>query len=258
MDTSLQPESAIDSWREWTVALRSRPVILSELSGGRSNHSFLLDSDGHRMVLRINGRDSLIPGASRSNEIKIWQAAGNKGIAPPLAYVDDRNRFLVSGYISNDLPPQPQLNGAFLDQAFDLLDRCHRLDINTPGIDYNRHIEHYWHIIETGNQPPDPALRKQRKPMQSLLESLINSNTPSGLCHHDPVIENFVGTPERLYLIDWEYAANGLLIMDYAALATAWQIDDETVLARTTFKPESLTSAKTLYGYLCSLWEEVS
>ena len=59
--------------------------------------------------------------------------------------------------------------------------------------------------------------------------------------------------PERLYLIDWEYAANGLQIMDYAALATEWQIDDATILAKTDFNPESLTKAKALYQYLCAL-----
>jgi aminoglycoside phosphotransferase (APT) family kinase protein len=251
----LRPENAIDSWRQWSADLSSRPVILGTLDGGRSNRSFLLDSDIGRLVLRINGTGSLLPGASRSNEIGIWKAASKQGIAPPLLYVDKQNQFLVSTYINTDLPPKPQLDTTFVDHAFKLLEACHRLDVHAPDINYSSHIEHYWQLIEAKNQPPNPVLNETRKPMQSLLDSLINSNTPTGLCHHDPVIENFVGNPDRLYLIDWEYAANGLQIMDYAALATEWQLDDTTILSKTGLKPELLVMAKTLYAYLCALWE---
>ena len=252
----LQPENVIDDWVGWGTGLRSRPVVLDELCGGRSNRSFLLDSDIGKLVLRINGKASLLPAAGRDNEIRIWQVAGKQGIAPPLVFIDSKNRYLVSTYINNGLPPQPQRNPACVDQAFKLLDRCHQLKIKAPTINYFDHIGQYWLIIESGNKSPGPALIKQRKPMQLLLESLLNSDTPTGLCHHDPVIANFVGTPERLYLVDWEYATNGLQIMDYAALATEWDIDDSTVLKRTGFEPELLSKAKALYRYLCSLWEE--
>jgi thiamine kinase len=254
-DKSLQPENAINSWSQWGAGLGSRPVLSGELSGGRSNQSYLLDSDIGKLVLRINGTGSLLPGSSRNNEIKIWQAASKQGTAPPLLYVDTQNQYLVSVYIHNELPPQPQHNTACVDQAFKLLEACHQLDVNAPTINYLSHIEHYWQIIETRDQPPDPALISQRKPMHSTLELLLKSNTSTGLCHHDPVIANFVGAPNRLYLIDWEYAANGLQIMDYAALATEWKIDDANILTRTSFDPKPLTMAKALYEYLCSLWE---
>lgn len=255
MDKSLQPEHALDSWQHWSVDLHSKPVLIGALNGGRSNQSFLLDSDIGKLVLRINAAASLLPGASRENEIRTWQAASKQGIAPPLVFVEPRNQYQVSTYIDSDLPTQPQLNPVCVDQAFDLLNRCHQLNINTPTINYADHINHYWQIIKAGHKTPSPTLSKQRKPMQLLLESLLASDTPTGLCHHDPVTANFVGTPERLYLIDWEYAANGLQIMDYAALATEWQIDDTTVLERTKFKREVLSQAKMLYGYLCNFWE---
>jgi len=232
--------------------------VLSTLDGGRSNRSFLLDSDIGRLVLRINGAGSLLPGARRTNETGIWQAASNRGIAPPLLFVDQQNQFLVSTYIDNKLPENPQHDAACVEHAIKLLQACHQLEVKASTIDYFKHIEHYWQLIEAGNRPPNPVLNKQRKPMHALLESLISSNTPTGLCHHDPVIENFVGSPDHLYLIDWEYAAIGLQIMDYAALATEWEIDDSTVLERTKLKPESFTKAKALYEYLCALWEEAN
>lgn len=255
---SLQPDSAIDGWREWGAGPGSRPVILETLGGGRSNRSFLLDSDGFKMVLRLNGEDALLPGSSRTSEIKIWKAASQQGIAPPLLHVDEHTRYLVSAYIESALPPQPQLDNTFIDQALSLLNRCHQLDIEAPRIDYSDHIKQYWEIIEGRDHTTNPDLQQQRQPMQGLLEDILNSDTPTGLCHHDPVIANFVGNTNRLYLIDWEYAAHGLQVMDYAALGTEWGLDDATILSRTGLDPELLTNAKALYNYLCRLWERAT
>ncbi len=254
MVKSLQPESIIKSWSDWGAGLGSKPVILDELSGGRSNHSYLLDSDIGKLVLRINGASSLLPGASRDTETSIWQAASQQGIAPPLVFVDAQNQYLVSRYIDTDLPSQPQHNPACVEQAFSLLQRCHRIEIEAPTINYFDHIEHYWRIIESANKPSSPNLKKQREPMVLLLDSLLASNTPIGLCHHDPVIANFVGTPGRLFLIDWEYASSGLQIMDYAALVQEWQLDDATIPGHIHFEPELLIKARRLYRYLCLLW----
>lgn len=251
----LRPEDAIDDWRQWGAELVSRPEILCELGGGRSNRSFLLDAPTGKLVLRVNGPGAFLPGADRGNEAQVWQAASALEIAPPLLYIDSGSRYLVSRYIESDLPVDPRADATVQDQAFELLASCHRMVVDAPVIDYASHIERYWQVIEAGKQPLDPVLSQQRVPMLSSLESLIASGTPTGLCHHDPVIENFVGTRDRLYLIDWEYAAAGLQIMDYAALATEWQIDDETMLARAVFDPELLVMAKVLYSYMCALWE---
>lgn len=252
----MQAETALNSWQQWDIPLRGKPVILKPLSGGRSNRSFLLESDAGKLVLRVNGSDSLLPCATRSYESQIWQAASEQGIAPPLVHVDDQQGFLVSAYIDNNLQPNPRLNGAFVDQAFDLLSRCHKLKVNAPAISYAGHIEHYWNILEVKNTLSNPSLFEQKEDMELALKSLINSGTSTGLCHHDPIGSNFVGSREKLYLIDWEYAARGLLIMDYAALGIEWGVDDDAVIAQTGVECELLIMAKALYRYICDLWEE--
>jgi len=254
----LRPETAIDSWRHWHGVFVTRPVVLGSLSGGRSNRSFLLESAGKKAVLRLNSADSALAGINRNVEVNIWKAASQRGIAPPLLYADERNRFLVSAYIDNSMPARPPCDKAFTQQAFNLLQQCHELDVDAPVIDYSSHFEHYWQIIENNNQPSNQALPGQRAPMQSMLESLIASAPSTGLCHHDPVVANFVGSPDRLYLIDWEYAAQGLLVMDYAALGIEWGMDKELVLAQTGLEPALLVRAEAVYRYLCELWQEAT
>jgi thiamine kinase-like enzyme len=254
----LLPETAIDSWRQWDGGFRTRPVNLLSLSGGRSNRSFLLESDGKRLVLRLNSTDSALPGINRNIEIDIWKAASQQGIAPPLLFADESNRFLVSTYIDNSLPSRPPFYEAFTMQAFELLKRCHRLDVDAPAIDYFSHIEHYWKIIENKDQLSNRTLLDQRGPVRSMLQSLIASTPSTGLCHHDPVVANFVGNTKKLYLVDWEYAARGLVVMDYAALGIEWGMDEEMVLAQTGLEAELLGRAEAVYRYLCELWQEAT
>jgi len=249
------PENAIDTWRCWDISLRTRPVVLRPLSGGRSNRSFLLGSNGTSMVLRLNGAESALPGANRNSEFSIWQAASVQGIAPPLLYVDPGYGFLVSAFIENHLPSQPSLDKSYVNHAFDLLKRCHQLDLDVPCIDYPGHINQYWQVIESKTTTPDLVLIRQRESMNLLLEEIINGGSPTGLCHHDPVVANFVGNSDRLYLIDWEYALHGLLVMDYAALAVEWEVDNKLITSRTGIEPEMMTMATSLYRYLCNLWE---
>jgi len=254
----LQPEAALDSWRQWDANLHNRPVILGPLDGGLSNRSYLVDSSGQKMVLRINGSDSALPGASRSDEVHIWQAASQRGIAPRLIFTDEQNGLLVSEYIDSTVPSKPPFKTALVSRALELLKQCHQLDLDTPAINYAGHIAHYWRIIESRDNINNPLLEQQRKPMQWVLEELHEHGGETGLCHHDPLIANFVGNDDRLLLIDWEYASRGLVVMDFAAFAVEWKIDDATIVGQTGVEPKSLDMAKSLYGYLCQLWLELA
>ena len=168
----MQPETALNSWREWHIKLHTKPVILGPMSGGRSNRSFLLDSDGTKMVLRLNGTDTVLPGANRHNEAVIWKTASDAGIAPPLLYVNEKSGFLVDTHIDNKVPSQAPMSELYVDQAIELLKRCHQLEFNGPVVDYSRHIEHYWQLIESKTKTVNPALKQQRKPCRYYLSNL--------------------------------------------------------------------------------------
>jgi thiamine kinase len=251
-------EAILDDWPSWRGRLYTRPQVIGPLTGGRSNRSFLLDSGGMRLVLRISTTRDLLPGHEHNTETTIWRAASKAGIAPPLLHVDSNNRFLVSTYVETRLPEQPKDDPVIAEKALELLQGCHRLDVTAASIDYASHIGRYWQIIEACELPCEPKLRKLREPMGLLLENLIDSDTPRGTCHHDPVQQNFVGTPEKLYLVDWEYAARGLMIMDYAAFALEWGIERDTICERTGMEPELIAMAMDLYRYQCHLWEAIT
>ena len=251
-------ENALDSWREWGASLDTRPVVIAPLGGGRSNRSYLLESGSEQMVLRINAPATALPNPDRGVEARVWRAASEEGIAPRLLYADPGGAFLVSAYIENGLPDRPQDNQGLTEQALELLQRCHRLNVDAPVIDYAAHIDRYWQIIQDRGASVDPSLREQRGPMHRILKDITRSSTPADLCHHDLVMENFVGSQKRLYLIDWEYAARGLRVMDYAAFAVEWGIEAALVCERTGTEPELLSMAMDFYRYQCHLWEAIT
>jgi len=254
----MKPETAIASWKQWRGKLTGKPTIVCQLDDGRSNQSYLLDSNGTRMVLRLNSQHRFLPDTNRYAEAEIWQAASDRNIAPPLLFADNHGGFLVSTFIETNISSRSQEHHAVIEQVLNLMAQCHSLDVPAPTLDYAKHIEHYWNLIRQSGKSPANTLLCQRGPMRETLDSLLKMNTRRGLCHNDPVKANFVGIPEKLYLIDWEYAARGLVIMDYAALAVEWGISDEPIQEHAGIEAESLGMAKQLYGYLCALWEVIS
>lgn len=250
----MQPETAIDDWRQWDADLHTRPVLRGPLESGRSNRSFLLDSGDQQLVLRLDNSAMLLPAGNRQQEADAWLAAAAAGIAPPLIHLDEQSGYLVSTFIEGIGPTQQPPDSAVSMLILDLLKRCHLLQVNTPRLNYTQHIDHYWQLIEASGRSVDNSLLSRRAPMQELLDTLLQSNLPTGFCHHDPIVANFVGNEQRLYLIDWEYAAQGLVVMDYAAVAVEWGVEDEVVGANTGFDVEVLVMAKEFYRYLCDLW----
>jgi tRNA A-37 threonylcarbamoyl transferase component Bud32 len=210
------------------------------------------------MVLRLNRLDHLLPGSSRKVESVVLDEASQSGIAPPLLFIDEEAGYLVSIYIDNLPGTRTEITDHLLDQLFDLLGRCHRLQADVPTLDYLAHVNHYWQQIDAGPLLPPLELADQKSAMETEMTKLSGYGAMTGLCHHDPIPGNFVGGPDRLYLVDWEYSARGLIVMDYAALVIEWKINDAEVLARTGIAPPVLDSAKMIYQYLCALWEETA
>jgi aminoglycoside phosphotransferase (APT) family kinase protein len=253
----LKPEAALNNWPAWSCPLRSRPVIVAELAGGRTNRSYLLEAGGARLVMRLNTPGEILPGVNRAREIRIWQAASQAGLAPPVLHSDEQAGLLVTEYIEGTTPDPSDVDGALINRLVDLLSRVHALDIEVTAIDYAAHIEEFWRLIETRQVPRNEALLQRREAMQAFVTDFTAAASQIGLCHHDPTRSNFVGRNNQLCLLDWEYAANGPVVMDFAALSIEWCIDDAEMIRRVALDPALLDTAKTIYQYICELWTAV-
>jgi thiamine kinase len=248
----------LDTWQSWGCGLTARPVIVAELSDGQTNRSYLLNADGTRLVMRLNAPAERFPGIDRGREAQIWRAASDAGLAPPLLFADPEQRFIITEYIDGDRLEPSQLDDSSITRLFALLAGAHDLDVDTPLVDYSLYIRVYWEMIETRSVLHNADLRQQRRTTRELLEMLIASKPATALCHHDPLISNVISANNKLYLLDWEYAAGGFIAMDYAVLSVDWNIEDAVIIEHTGVSPIELDRAKQLYRYICDLWQEIS
>ena len=243
----MKPDLGLDSWRQWQCALKSRPVIVMQLAGGKTNQSYLLESDDLKLVMRQAAPADALPGVDRASEALIWQQVSNAGLAPPLLHIDQQSGLLVTEYIDGASLDHSNIDDLVIDRLVSLLAAVHELDVNVPVLDYALHIEKFWQLIESNRHREYISLRQRREPMRVLVEDFVASATDIGLCHHDPVTANVVRKDTHLYLLDWEYAARGPVVMDYAALSVEWKIDTAEIIDRVALEPALLETAKTIY-----------
>jgi thiamine kinase len=252
----LKPEKFLENWQTWSCELSSRPVVVTELTGGRTNRSFLLEADGHKLVMRLNSPVKRVPGVDRASEIRIWDAASRAGLAPKVLHADKQTGVLITEFLDGSSWGKPDVDVKLTNRLIGVLEAVHNLTVDAPLIDYAVHIEKFWRHIESRPCRPDVLLVQQRQPMQALVRILQKTPGRIGLCHHDPAPANVIDSEDRLYLLDWEYATRGPVIMDFAALCVEWNIDAAEISERVDLDSELLDSAQKIYRYICSLWAE--
>ena len=178
-------------------------------------------------------------GVIREREYVIVCNAADAGLAPALRHIDQERGITVTEYVrSASRRPSPA-------ELCDTLQRVHALPRVQPAIDYEAYFERYWH---DAGQPVEFA------DIRSQLRSVIE-NAPLGLCHHDPSEVNVVTTAGELFFIDWEYAAWGCPIFDFAVLVDHWKFDVQEVARLSGIEAEQLALAAALFRKLDSWWE---
>lgn len=229
---------------------------MAELPGGRTNRSFLLDADGSKLVMRLNTPTDILPGVDRAREIHIWRAASLAGLAPSVLHADHRAGLLITEFVDGKAFDGADIDSVLLDRLIELLARVHLLDVEAPAIDYVYHIENFWRLIDAGNNAIASPLQEQRRSMHLLVSEFCSAAGEFGLCHHDPVRSNVIDRGDRLFLLDWEYAARGPVVMDYAALCVEWNIDLAEITQRVALDPQLVETAEKIYRYICRLYAE--
>lgn len=186
-------------------------VQVRALHGGLTNRSFLVETVSGRYVLRLGmGADSLLA-IDRRAEAAAQRLAAAAGIAPAIVDVDTRAGLLIAAYVEGrcwqaadfDDPRQ-------LERLGKVLRRLHAID--PAGATSLRQLDALQtargYVARIAERAPG-----ERAELESLLATAARverkvaaATRPQVLVHSDPHGSNVVDG-ERLWLIDWEYAA---------------------------------------------------
>jgi thiamine kinase-like enzyme len=208
----------------------SGSVAVAPLSGGLTNHNYLVTDGGHQKFVVRQGKDIPVHGIMRFNELAAAQAAFAAGIGPQVVHASEG--FMVSRFIEGTvLTPALVRNEQMLRRICSLLRRCHW--------DMPRHFQGpallFWvfqvirsylaHLAAAPERPGWANLEGLHAKAQRL-EAAVGP-VVLGFAHNDLLAANLIDDGSQLWLIDWDYGGFNSPLFDLANLASNNQFPAE-------------------------------
>ena len=194
-------------------------ALATKLYGGTVNESFLVDTSAGRFVVRLHDPASGVLGADHEREAQLHAAAAAAGLAPALIHVDAAHRFMIMEYVAGELWTSQDLGRA--DRLQQLGGALHTLHSITPPVvapfDVRVVLEHHYERLKHGAPEEGGAFDRLMQRAGAALRASGTRTRAKALVHIDIHHTNLIGT-ERLYLLDWEYAAVADPLFDLACI----------------------------------------
>lgn len=215
----------------------SKRVDPKPLSGGITNHNFMVEDRGRRHVVRV-GHDIPVHGVVRATELAASRAAHLAGLSPEVVHAEPG--ILVLDFIEGrTFTAEDVRNPANLERLVEVVRRCHR-DIpeylrGPAAMFWVFHVvRDYGHTLRDGNSRHVPLLPDLLARAAQLEAAVGPIEVVFG--HNDLLAANFIDDGKRLWLLDWEYAGFNSPLFDLGGLAS-----------NSEFSREQLDRALSLY-----------
>jgi aminoglycoside phosphotransferase (APT) family kinase protein len=203
--------------RRWAPGVRTQPSFRRVLPGGYSNTTVLLANDSERWVLRIAKHSSGCKSA-RQAEAAIQQAAASAGLAPHLCYHDPERGVMIMQYLDG----RPD-NPCKLSRLAQLLREVHALPLIGEPVYAPDLLRHYYSLLPSAHRLRALLQHHSRDLERASAALEACSGTAPVLCHNDLLSANRLVCDERLFALDWEYAAPGDPFFELAVCASQWE-----------------------------------
>lgn len=239
-----------------------RPDAIAALPGGLINKSFRVDTRAGSFVLRLNDAAGAALGANHGREVRLHAAAGLAGVAPQLIYADLAERFMIMRYVAGAVwdasdfarPQRLRALGATLATLH---------GIAAPAVapfDLAAILRGHAASLIAAEPAQRVLLEGLMAQADAALALCARGGREAAIVHNDLYHLNLIDG-ERLYLIDWEYAAVADPIFDLGCIFAyypqaepyAGELLDATGLAAHVSTAE-LLRARFLFLLLSFLW----
>jgi thiamine kinase-like enzyme len=208
---------------EVRAALRTAPatagladVPLTVEPGGLSNHAWIAATAGGRYFVRLSPVDSARLGVDRRSECVLLQAVADAGLSPAIVRCDPSQRLLVTRHVADHaLSRTEAIEPREIGRLAKALHILHAMP-RPPGVQRVDFAAQATRLEAqcSGALLIDDDLRSRAR---TAFATLARGGRRDTLCHNDLHHLNLVGTPDRLWLVDWEYGGTGDPVFDFAS-----------------------------------------
>jgi len=237
----------------------------TRLAGGTMNATYRVETSAGRFVVRVHNASASALGANHEREARLHAAAAAAGLAPALIHVDPRFAFMIMEQV-----PGP----TWVAEDFGRADRLGQLgaalrslhSVPAPTVapfDLEASLTRLAARL-TGRSPADaPDVEQLMDRARTELRLTGSSQRPATIVHNDLYHGNLIGS-DRLYLVDWEYAAVADPLLDLACVLAYYPqaipqrdtLMDSSGLGRVASR-EMLSAATWLFVLVSWFWYRI-
>jgi thiamine kinase-like enzyme len=204
-----------------------RPVEVSELGGGITNHNFKIGVDGEFFVLRLGGAKTDLLGIDRSVEVAAGRRAFEVGIGPEVTGFVPEEGWLVARFIDGrPVSPEEMRAPEMLERVAGALRGFHEAAPIPGRFDAHAIVDDYRVKAESHGVTLPTAFMDARGMSERIRRA--RSTQPLVPCHNDLLNANFLDDG-AIRIVDWEYAGMGDRFFDLANFSVNhdFAVDDD-------------------------------
>lgn len=230
----------------------------TRIKHGLTNESYRVTGYGEPVVVRISNVNNQALQINRESEAVVLRLVEQAEIGAPVLYNQAETQILITRELPGRNPDRNDVatdrNIARLAQLFAKLHALNA-DNHIQSLSLVALLEHYWRL-QGSEFNKDMALSIARE---------SDNQSIRRLCHNDVHYLNLIDNGERLWLVDWEYAAMGDPLFDLASVCCyhEFSLAQRRSLLR-QYSPAANDELQSrlgrmcwLFNYIKTLWFEV-
>jgi thiamine kinase-like enzyme len=199
------------------------------LDGGITNRNYRVNFGGEEYVVRLPGKDTNLLGIDREAERLATKQASELGIGPKVAAMFEDPPCLVTCFVEGrELTSEELRGGEVLAEVAGGLRAFHDSGLELPT-DFHVYelVQAYAEVARSrGGELPaefDEALKRAGAIVKAVGDHPEHGASPN---HNDLLAANFLGSPDGVVIVDWEYAGMGDPFFDLGNFAVNNELDD--------------------------------
>jgi thiamine kinase-like enzyme len=236
-----------------------------ERIGGLTNRNYCVTIGRDSYVLRLAGAGTAAYIDRRAEEHNARVAAA-AGVNAEVLFFDAETGTLLARYVdgAKTMSERAFKDLARVERAARTFRRMHRHPEAFAGrFDVFAQIDEYLALLRRNDARIPEGYDALHREADAARRALAANPAPLAPCHNDPLAENFVDSPARMYLVDWEYAGMNDPMWDLGDLSVeaAFGPEQDEALLRAYFESAPppadrgrMVLAKGLCDLVWTLW----